>query len=41
MMAFSDCYGWVIENYMCEITKPMLKNQYNQYLLKVIERIKV
>ena len=25
---------------MCEIAKPMLKNQYGQYLIKVIDEMK-
>ena len=28
--------GWISEEKMCEIAQPMLKNQYGQYLLKVI-----
>ena len=27
-------------NYFCELAKPMLKNQYGQYLLKVIDEMK-
>ena len=29
--------GWISEERMREIAKPMLKNQYGQYLLKVID----
>ena len=29
--------GWVSEEKMCELAKPMLKNQYGQYLLKMID----
>ncbi len=32
--------GWIDETKMREIAQPMLKNQYGQYLLKVIEEIK-
>ena len=32
--------GWISEERMREIAKPMLKNQYGQYLLKVIEEMK-
>lgn len=32
--------GWIDEERMCELAKPMLKNQYGQYLLKVIEEVK-
>lgn len=32
--------GWITEERMRELAKPMLKNQYGQYLLKVIEDIK-
>ena len=32
--------GWIDEERMRELAKPMLKNQYGQYLLKVIEEIK-
>ena len=32
--------GWISEEKMCELAKPMLKNQYGQYLLKVIEEMK-
>ena len=32
--------GWIDEERMRALAKPMLKNQYGQYLLKVIEEIK-
>lgn len=32
--------GWISEDRMRELAKPMLKNQYGQYLLKVIEEMK-
>lgn len=32
--------GWISEERMRELAKPMLKNQYGQYLLKVIEEKK-
>ena len=32
--------GWVSEEKMRELARPMLKNQYGQYLLKVIDEIK-
>lgn len=32
--------GWIDEVRMRELAKPMLKNQYGQYLLKVIDEIK-
>ena len=32
--------GWIDEARMRELAQPMLKNQYGQYLLKVIEEIK-
>ena len=32
--------GWISEGRMREIAQPMLKNQYGQYLLKVIEEVK-
>ena len=31
--------GWITEERMRELAKPMLKNQYGQYLLKVIEEL--
>lgn len=31
--------GWIDEERMRELAKPMLKNQYGQYLLKVIEEV--
>lgn len=33
--------GWIDEDRMRELAKPMLKNQYGQYLLKVIEEKKM
>lgn len=32
--------GWIDEARMRELAKPMLKNQYGQYLLKVIDEVK-
>lgn len=32
--------GWIDEDKMKELAKPMLKNQYGQYLLKVIDEVK-
>ena len=32
--------GWINEEKMRELAKPMLKNQYGQYLLKVIDEYK-
>ena len=32
--------GWIDEERMRELAKPMLKNQYGQYLLQVIEEKK-
>ena len=32
--------GWITEEKMRELAQPMLKNQYGQYLLKVIEEKK-
>jgi len=32
--------GWITEEKMREIAQPMLKNQYGQYLLKVIDEMK-
>ena len=32
--------GWITEERMREIAKPILKNQFGQYLLKVIEEMK-
>ena len=29
--------GWITEEKMRELAQPMIKNQYGQYLLKVIE----
>lgn len=33
-------HGWITEEKMRELAKPMLKNQYGQYLLNVIEELK-
>jgi glucose-1-phosphate thymidylyltransferase len=30
-------YGWISSEKMCELAKPMLKNQYGQYLMKVVK----
>jgi glucose-1-phosphate thymidylyltransferase len=32
--------GWISEDRMRELAQPMLKNQYGQYLIKVIDEIK-
>ena len=32
--------GWITEEKMRDLAKPMLKNQYGQYLLKVIDEMK-
>ena len=32
--------GWISEEKMRELAKPLLKNQYGQYLLRVIEEMK-
>ena len=32
--------GWISEEKMRELAKPMLKDQYGQYLLKVIDEMK-
>ena len=32
--------GWITEERMRELAQPMLKNQYGQYLLKVIDEVK-
>ncbi len=32
--------GWITEDKLREIARPMLKNQYGQYLLKVIDEVK-
>ena len=34
-------HGWITEEKMRQLAEPMLKNQYGQYLLKVIEELKV
>jgi len=31
---------WITEEKMRELAKPMLKNQYGQYLLRVIDELK-
>lgn len=33
-------HGWISEGKMRELAQPMLKNQYGQYLLKVIDELK-
>ena len=33
-------HGWITESKMRELAQPMLKNQYGQYLLKVIDELK-
>ena len=35
--AIAYCQGWITEERMRELAQPMIKNQYGQYLLKVIE----
>lgn len=37
-IAYRD--GWISEERMREIARPMLMNQYGQYLLKVIDEMK-
>lgn len=37
-IAYRQC--WISENRMRELAKPMLKNQYGQYLLKVIDELR-
>ena len=32
--------GWISEKRMRELAQPMIKNQYGQYLLKVIDELK-
>jgi glucose-1-phosphate thymidylyltransferase len=32
--------GWIDEKRMRELAQPMIKNQYGQYLLKVIDDLK-
>ncbi|MDE6806801.1 MAG: glucose-1-phosphate thymidylyltransferase, partial [Muribaculaceae bacterium] len=32
--------GWISKEHLEEIAKPMLKNQYGQYLMKVIDEVK-
>lgn len=34
------CQSWISEDRMRELAQPMLKNQYGQYLLKVIDEVK-
>ena len=34
-------HGWITEERMRELAQPMLKNQYGQYLIKVVEELKV
>ena len=31
--------GWISEERMCELAQPMIKNQYGQYLLQVVEEV--
>jgi glucose-1-phosphate thymidylyltransferase len=33
-------HGWISEDHLREVAKPMLKNQYGQYLLRVIDEMK-
>lgn len=33
-------HGWITEEKMREIAQPMIKNQYGQYLMRVIEEVK-
>ena len=32
--------GWITSDKMCELAQPMIKNQYGQYLLRVIDELK-
>ena len=32
--------GWIDEEKMRELAKPMIKNQYGRYLLKIIDEVK-
>ena len=32
--------GWITEEKMVELAQPMIKNQYGQYLLKVVDELK-
>ena len=32
--------GWITADRMRELAKPMIKNQYGQYLLQVVEEIR-
>ena len=40
MEAIAYRKGWITEERMRELAKLMLKNQYGQYLLKVIDEMK-
>ncbi|MDE6073559.1 MAG: glucose-1-phosphate thymidylyltransferase, partial [Muribaculaceae bacterium] len=31
--------GWISKEKMIELARPMLKNQYGQYLMKVVEEV--
>ena len=31
--------GWITADKLCEVARPMLKNQYGQYLLQVIDEV--
>lgn len=31
--------GWIDADKICELAQPMLKNQYGQYLLQVVEEV--
>ena len=33
--------GWISEERMRELARPMIKNQYGQYLLRVIDEVKI
>jgi glucose-1-phosphate thymidylyltransferase len=33
--------GWISEERMRELAQPMIKNQYGQYLLRVIDDVKM
>jgi glucose-1-phosphate thymidylyltransferase len=32
--------GWITADHMRELAKPMINNQYGQYLLQVVEEIR-
>jgi glucose-1-phosphate thymidylyltransferase len=32
--------GWITEERMRQLAQPMIKNQYGQYLLKVVNEVK-